>query len=255
MECPILSVLLVGNANPLCYWSRDLERGASMDQKTRNNVTWVEFLAYGLLAALIATGYRLAAVDEGYFRNVYVPEDGVLETATAIMLFSCAVIVVLRVLRERQMHPRSFFVIGAVMAVVFFFVAGEEISWGQRIFGVESSEFFLKNNRQDETNLHNLEVRGVNLNKLIFGRMLVLFLIGYYLILPYLFSRRGRVYRWASSLYFPVPKIHNGVMMLALGLFVEQIPSSKRGELNEVCLGVFALLLVTSAQNIRRRNG
>lgn len=226
-----------------------------MDQATRNDVTWIEFLAYGILAALIAIGYRLASTDEDYFRNVYVPEDGVLETATAIMLFSSGVIVGMRLLRERKLHPRSFFVISILMVVVFVFVSGEEISWGQRIFGVQSSEFFLENNRQDETNLHNLEVRGVNLNKLIFGRMLVLFLIGYYLILPYLFSLRGRVYRWASSLYFPVPKIHHGVMMLALGLLVEQIPSSKRGELNEVCLGVFALLLVTSAQNIRRRKG
>lgn len=36
-----------------------------------------------------------------------------------------------------------------------FFLAGEEISWGQRIFGFESS-YFQNQNYQGETNLHNL---------------------------------------------------------------------------------------------------
>ena len=225
-----------------------------MDQETRNDLTWVEGLIYVCLSAVIALGFYLAATDEDYFRNTYIPEDGVLETATAIMLFLAAVILIVRLFRERNIHPMSFSVVSLFLAVVLVFVSGEEISWGQRILGVESGEFFLENNRQNETNLHNLEVGGVNLNKLIFGQMLVLFLVVFYLILPFLFSRRGRVYRWISSLYIPVPKIHHGVALLAFGIIIEQVPSTKRGELNEVCLGVFALLLVTCAQNIRRRN-
>ena len=48
----------------------------------------------------------------------------------------------------------------------------EEISWGQRIFGIESPEWFLKHNRQVETNVHNLVIYGVNLNKVVFGTFL-----------------------------------------------------------------------------------
>ena len=45
------------------------------------------------------------------------------------------------------------------MALIFIFGAGEEISWGQRIFNVESSEYFLENNAQGETNLHNMTTK------------------------------------------------------------------------------------------------
>ena len=39
-----------------------------------------------------------------------------------------------------------------------FFVALEEISWGQRFFAVSSSEYFRLKNMQGETNVHNLIV-------------------------------------------------------------------------------------------------
>jgi hypothetical protein len=42
------------------------------------------------------------------------------------------------------------------LTVVFFFGFGEEISWGQRIFGWGTPESLQTANTQDETNLHNL---------------------------------------------------------------------------------------------------
>ena len=46
--------------------------------------------------------------------------------------------------------------------LIFFYFLGvnyyffEEISWGQHIFGWQSSDFFLEINSQDETNIHNV---------------------------------------------------------------------------------------------------
>lgn len=40
-------------------------------------------------------------------------------------------------------------------AIVAFLGAMEEISWGQHLFHFESSEYFMQNNHQQETNLHN----------------------------------------------------------------------------------------------------
>ena len=42
------------------------------------------------------------------------------------------------------------------MALIFFFGAGEEISWGQRILGFQTPEALSEVNRQEEFNLHNL---------------------------------------------------------------------------------------------------
>src|SRR5690606_40160826 len=52
----------------------------------------------------------------------------------------------------------------------------EEVSWFQRVMGFASPEFFQTNNRQLETNLHNMVVGGVNLHKDILVK--VIFIVG-----------------------------------------------------------------------------
>ena len=49
----------------------------------------------------------------------------------------------------------SVFVYG-MLGLFAFFVAGEEISWGQRLFHIPSPSFLLKNNYQREISVHNL---------------------------------------------------------------------------------------------------
>ena len=41
-------------------------------------------------------------------------------------------------------------------ALIAFFCAGEEISWGQRIFGLATPEIIAEDSTQDEINIHNL---------------------------------------------------------------------------------------------------
>ena len=222
-----------------------------MDQGIRNHASRLEIIAYLALAIVIAIGHILAVVNPEFFGTFYVGEDRFLEYSTALMMFLAGLIVSLRYLQERNVHSTYFAIISLIMAAVFFFVAGEEVSWGQRIFGFGSGEFFLQNNQQNETNFHNLKFLGINLNKLIFAKMLTPSLILIFLILPYLYSREGKLHRLMNHIYFPVPKIHHGLAMLLAGVSVELIPHSRRGELNEVALGVFALLLVLRAQNVR----
>jgi hypothetical protein len=50
---------------------------------------------------------------------------------------------------------RPFGALYVILAFGFFVIAGEEISWGQRIFQVQSPEFFLQYNEQQELNIHN----------------------------------------------------------------------------------------------------
>jgi hypothetical protein len=44
----------------------------------------------------------------------------------------------------------------SICTLGLFFVAGDEISWGQRIFGIESSQAITQVNAQNETTVHNL---------------------------------------------------------------------------------------------------
>lgn len=202
-----------------------------------------------MLAVMIIAGFAIALLDEGFFRNVYVVEDGLLEYFTALMLFATGIVCFIQLVRFHRHHTKAFVIINGVIVLLMFFGAGEEISWGQRIFGTETTEFFLENNRQSETNLHNLSVNGVNINKLVFGKVLVLFLVLFYLVLPSLYKRSPKIQSLFDRFYIPVPKVHLGIAMLVAGIAISFIASSKRGELNEVCLSVFFLLTVLKPQN------
>lgn len=62
------------------------------------------------------------------------------------------------VLAFRYIRSRLYLAstLALIAAAVIFVVCMEEISWGQRLFDIQSSDFFLSNTLQQETNLHNL---------------------------------------------------------------------------------------------------
>jgi len=68
------------------------------------------------------------------------------------------------------------------LAVLFFFGAGEEISWGQRIFGWGTPPEIAKENLQGETNLHNLKALDGGL--LSISRLSRLFWLSFLLLIP-----------------------------------------------------------------------
>lgn len=75
-------------------------------------------------------------------------------------------------------------VIYLLMALATFFVAGEEISWGQTIFRWEGSEWLTRDNFQGETNLHTGAAHGYT----VFGFIVV---AAYGTLMPFLAPRLG----------------------------------------------------------------
>lgn len=83
-------------------------------------------------------------------------EDGVAETLQ-VVLYVVAFGLSLLVLQQRiRQGNRMIVFLYAGLACGFLFMIGEEISWGQRMFGWESPETFKAVNKQEETNLHNI---------------------------------------------------------------------------------------------------
>ncbi|CUH40104.1 hypothetical protein JSE7799_02833 [Jannaschia seosinensis] len=80
-------------------------------------------------------------------------EDGILESISAMILLVAAGISALVAYRIGRGHPR--FGMHIFLAILFFLMCGEEISWGQRIFGLETPEGLRAVNVQGEINLHN----------------------------------------------------------------------------------------------------
>ncbi len=117
---------------------------------TKSNVH--QYIA-ALLFVLIAGGYGVMAFNYpvAYIWATY--EDMYGEWAQTF-LFSIAL--VFSLLLVFSTHRRRLFF--ALLAAVLFYVVMEEISWGQRILGFETPEFFKRHNLQDEANIHNLLV-------------------------------------------------------------------------------------------------
>lgn len=127
-------------------------------------------------AILFGTVALLFLAPVGYITFTY--EDHIAEWAQVfLLLFS---FVLLTLLAYRAKSCRLFFV---VMAVLSLYVAGEEISWGQRLFNLEVPSLFQQHNLQHEFNLHNFFVGpyDTTLKRLIeVGLALVLLLAAYY---------------------------------------------------------------------------
>jgi hypothetical protein len=91
-------------------------------------------------------------------------EDRVIETLGAIMFLLSSLGFGLAYLRSSR-SPQNVEILAVqtrknifyLLLSLFFLLAFlEEISWGQRIFGIETPAVFIKYNHQEEINIHNL---------------------------------------------------------------------------------------------------
>jgi len=92
-----------------------------------------------------------------------IPEDHLFELIGAFSLLTTSLLFLygFRVARRSLEKTRISLIKQMVylgLAFLFFFGAGEEISWGQRIFGFRTPAPLAQANKQDELNLHNLSV-------------------------------------------------------------------------------------------------
>ena len=110
--------------------------------------------------ALITLSTLSYFIDPAVFDRIS-QEDGELENLTALGLLIGSVLLFVRFIKVYKTKNKLWISLNVLMILGLFFGYGEEISWGQRIFEVESSEFFSQNNAQNETNLHNLKVGDV----------------------------------------------------------------------------------------------
>ena len=90
-------------------------------------------------------------------------EERPLEGVGAVGLLLASIFSFLLWRRERRTGGFRWLTLSYLgLAIVFFVAFGEEISWGQRILGIETPESLEGINDQGETNLHNLSTSKTN---------------------------------------------------------------------------------------------
>lgn len=83
-------------------------------------------------------------------------DDGLIETAQALLYAAGSWLSLVMARRLWHAGSRVWPILYGVLAVGLFWVTGEEISWGQRLLGVSTPEWFMRHNVQREMTLHNL---------------------------------------------------------------------------------------------------
>lgn len=84
-------------------------------------------------------------------------EDHAIEVIQCLVLLAGSIWCGIRAIENFKKGNRLKFIQLLICTILFFFVAGEEISWGQRILNIETPSFFETHNRQKETTIHNIE--------------------------------------------------------------------------------------------------
>lgn len=158
---------------------------------------WLASTAPYVLSLLVALG-ALAMYRWDNSALVHLTsEDGAVEYLTALLYLAGAAVFALLVIRGPA--GRVWF---AGFALMFFLIAGEEISWGQRIFGIGTPESLESANVQQELNLHNIE--GLHTNVRLIGTAVF---IGLYVVLPILVRFVTPLQSLATRLSFPIPPL------------------------------------------------
>lgn len=205
-------------------------------------------LAIFIVGHLIAI--PAALINPDYFALHVAEEDGLLETLTAVFLFLAALVLVWRGVQFWRLDQRLNGGLNWLYAFIYAFVAGEEISWGQRIFGWQSDEFFMEHNRQSETNLHNLIVGHTQLANTLFGNWLTIVLLLYLILVPLLYGRLSQVTGLMTALAAPVPRtLHMWMAIAATLAMVVIMGVGRQFELYEFAFSLMSLMIFLQPRN------
>lgn len=112
-------------------------------------------------ALLILGANVVYTLRPGVFSELIV-EDGLIEYLTMVAYAASAWLAFAFIGKRKVFKKKStqvLFILGCcIVGIGLLFVAGEEISWGQRILKIETPAWVDAQNRQGEINLHNSEV-------------------------------------------------------------------------------------------------
>ena len=124
-------------------------------------------LSFGIMVVLVLLLSFLLVTNTVTY-DILSREDHLAEYISALFLLIASLFFfksLFFLISEKQYANKLLLIIVSFCAVVFFMAAGEEISWGQRLFDIPTPEYLKQVNDQNELNLHNI-------NKRFFDRLL-----------------------------------------------------------------------------------
>jgi hypothetical protein len=156
----------------------------SSNDEPNNTINFSNCLVIGIVIS--ATIFLALFIVSPYTFSELTKEDKFIEIASAmILLASCLTTLVCWIKCQYSLYvPKITKAALIFLAITFFLIAMEEISWFQRIINFQTPELLSKANEQNEFNLHNLATNKVE-NIYYFASFILLVILPF---LRYLFS-------------------------------------------------------------------
>lgn len=170
---------------------------------------YVQILPLAILGFFFIT-YNFISINVYWWLE---QEDGVNETIQ-FFLFLFASYISFCNCKSAYKYHKKWFTLILIFSFALLFIAFEEISWGQRIFQIESSDWFIENNSQQEITIHNITPTGIlgwlNLHD-------IFIIVGFYGGLAFLISPKNENPRNIRNII--VPKKKYSLYFLPTGVF------------------------------------
>lgn len=168
-----------------------------------------------VILAIVIIGSYFVLLAGATVVDSLIREDGLIENVGTLGFLVASICFFIAFWRARQ-SPERYSLLKQLaflgLAGLFFFIVGEEISWGQRIFDFATPEGLKEVNTQDEFNFHNLEAIQNN-SFLNTDRLFALFWIGYMLLLPLTAVFHKPFGNWVNQ-WLPVMPLLFGLLFL-----------------------------------------
>jgi len=134
---------------------KNIKRENQVPQKNYQKIKlMVFFVPIVFISIILSIKTFLSPIYLPYI--IFISEDGPVEYLTFIVFIITFIVSILVANSLRKLKKRLASISFFIIAFVFIFVAIEEISWGQRIFGFETPEIF-SDSTQGEVNIHDLK--------------------------------------------------------------------------------------------------
>jgi hypothetical protein len=174
-----------------------------------------EFSSVLVIVAWLVISYGLFLVLPNSLLIELMQEDGIFETSGTLCFLAAAILAFVLFFGTESGNDFYFFKTGRnlfyfILGLLFLFAFGEEISWGQRLFGLRTPQVLEAVNTQGEINLHNLAVfRVVSTN-----RLFSLFWFAYCVFLPLAYSTSRHFAKVVKRINIPVLPVRIGLLFL-----------------------------------------
>lgn len=185
-------------------------------------------------------------------------EDGIYETAGALFFLATSLLFFYLYYSDSERNrifnlktKKNIFLL--LLGILFFIAVGEEISWGQRLLGIDTPGVFNEANRQNELNIHNLSFLHIKTKtgELNIHTLFLLFWLFFCLIIPILNKTSSKISKILQKINLPIVPIWIGLLFVLNTLLARLVIYSNldniHRSLSEIKESNYALLFLIVA--------